>query len=271
MIDLKDYVSALQYEVYWKDVEKSLEEDIHGWACGFYRNLFLVAPPIDEIQPASFMEYMADRAAERAHLHRTLDQSVVCSVYERTADERHRREFFAEPLKKAHFYNEFKGVHVIDLTDWVLCEQLDFDPDFNKLRAYMINEQQDTRFILWVRTKNDVQRLSRSIPGLSIKQIQLPSPSIEQVKYYASISMQLNNLAPTENAIQAMLQGIQEPEQQINQFKRIAAAIAFLTDQVSNTGNRKPTKTDVRKLQLVMEASYVAEERPVKKIGFTGV
>lgn len=266
--DLKDFVAPIQYEVYWKEIEESLTDDLYGWNCGFFRNLFVLAPPIDEIQSEQFMEFLAEKAVIKAEIKRTVDQCVVCSAYERTADERRRREFFFEPLKKAHYYNEFIGVHVIDMSEWASGDGLDCSTDFDRLKTYMSKAQKETRFLLWARTNADGKRLTMSVPGLSFRKIQLPSPSFNQLKSYTSLSLKRNNLCPTENAISVILHDCRGDSCKTDQFKKIDAAVAFLNGQLAENRSRKPTKADVEKLQTMMAWSYIADELPVRKIGF---
>lgn len=266
--DIRDFISEIQCSIYWDDIEKNYESDFRGWSCGFFRNMFIMAPPIDELQTEQFMEYLAESAVMNAGLKRTVDQSTICSIFEHTADERRRKEFFAEPIKKAHYYNEFKGIHVIDLSEWVDGDDLDYSRDFESLKIYLAKEQKNVRFLIWAKADGDGERLSKSLPGISFKKLQLPSPNMEQIKAYARINMKINNLYPAENVISAILKGCQEMYCKPDQFKTIDAAVAFLSEQISDKQSRELSNADIEMLQSVMAASYAAEAKPAKRIGF---
>ncbi len=266
--DIRDFISEITCSIYWDDIEKTYESDFRGWTCGFFRNMFIIAPPIDELQTEQFMEYLAEIAVMNAGLRRTVDQSTVCSIFEHTADERRRREFFAEPLKKSHYYNEFKGVHVIDLSEWADDDDLDYSRDFESLKTYLAKAKKDVRFLIWAKADGDGEILSKSLPGISFKKLQLPSPNMEQIKAYASINMKINNLYPAENVISAILEGSQGMYCKPDQFKTIDAAVAFLSEQITDKQNRQLSNADIERLRSVMAASYVAEAKPAKRIGF---
>ena len=174
-VNIRDYFSDIQYEVYWKDVEKGMKSDIYEWECGFFRNMFVIFPIIDKLQTEKFVEYLADSSVIKTDLGRTVEQSGVCSSFEYISDDWRRREFFSEPLKKAHFYNEFKGVHAIDLSEWVDNDISLQSKDLQMLMHY-IRGNIETRFLLWAKAEGDPKCLVNSFPGISFRKLQLPYP-----------------------------------------------------------------------------------------------
>ena len=218
---------------------KECEEVLDEWSNGLYNHLLLHLPKYRGVKEDVFTLRLADVLNKESGSKRNLDESYLYLKYSKDVNEHKRKLFFDSPRVVAKNYNEFNGVFVIDVSDWI--NQV-YTSEFKMLLEYIVKNSKTVKFIFVV-SESDKDKSLELVNVLSevinLKEVTLTYPDTEYLMGY--LRAVLNSKGVNADMMRSQLIDLIDYYYQTNDFKgyetldKLAEQIVYLVKKNKNT------------------------------------
>lgn len=163
---------------------KECEEVLDEWNNGLYSHLILHLPKYGGVKEEVFTLRLAEILNKESGSKRNLDESYLYLKYSKDISEHKRKLFFDSPSVIAKNYNEFDGVFVVDISDWINHV---YTSEFKELLEYIVKNSKTMKFIFVIHASDkdkSLELVNILSEVINLKEVSLTYPDIDYFMVY---------------------------------------------------------------------------------------